>query len=55
MCLYMYVELALAESSRGVVWNEDEVKEAELSLTQFNYEVDDHTLQTQHTTYRKWT
>ena len=44
----------LWQSSRGVVLKEDEVKECRMiTNTQFNDEVDDHTLQTQHTTYRK--
>ena len=37
----------------GVVWKEDKVKEVRFSLSQFNYEVDNHNLRTQHTTYRK--
>ena len=37
----------------GVVWKEDKVKEAIFSLSHINYEVDDHTLQTQHTTCSK--
>ena len=51
--MYIYVGgLALA-CLGGIVWKEDKVKEARISLSQFNYEVDDHTFQTQHTTYCK--
>ena len=37
---------------RSVVWKEDKFKEARFSLSRFNYEVEDHTLQMQHTTYK---